>query len=120
MASTKSSPRTSTVWHLIDLFPTLAELCGLPRPEGLEGISLVPLLTHPDASWDRAAYTLAIHKDVYGKSLRTERWRWTEWDNGKQGTELYDHETDPDECTNLANDPAHANTVQQLRRLLKP
>ncbi len=106
--------------ELIDLFPTLAELCGLARPEGLEGVSLLPLLTHPDASWDRPAYTLAIHNDVYGKSVRTERWRLTEWDNGKQGTELYDHETDPDECSNLADDPAHAKTVQQLRRLLKP
>jgi len=106
--------------ELIDLFPTLAELCGLARPGGLEGTSLVPLLTHPDAPWDRAAHTLAFHKDVCGKSVRTERWRLTEWDKGKQGTELYDHEKDPDECTNLADDPAHAKTVQELRRLLKP
>ena len=60
------------------------------------------------------------HKDVLGKSVRTERWRYTEWDGGKQGVELYDHENDPGECTNLAGDPAHARTVQELRPLLKP
>jgi iduronate 2-sulfatase len=52
--------------------------------------------------------------------VRTERWRYTECDDGKQGAELYDHDSDPDECTNLAGDAAHAKQVQELRRLLKP
>ncbi len=105
--------------ELIDLFPTLAELCGLARPEGLEGSSLVPLLKRPEASWDRPAHTMVFHKDVCGKSVRTDRWRLTEWDKGKHGTELYDHEKDPNEYTNLADDPAYAKIVQDLRRLLK-
>jgi uncharacterized sulfatase len=104
---------------LLDLYPTLADLCGLPKPEGAEGRSLVPLLKRPDAPWNHPAYTLVIHKGVSGKSVRNERWRYTEWDDGKQGAELYDHASDPDECTNLAADAARAKQVQELRRLLK-
>jgi uncharacterized sulfatase len=54
-----------------------------------------------------------------GRSLRTERWRYTEWDGGAQGVELYDHETDPREFRNLAQDPAHAATAAELKRLLQ-
>jgi arylsulfatase A-like enzyme len=49
-----------------------------------------------------------------GYSLRTDRYRYTEWDGGKQGVELYDHQADPHEYTNLAKDPKHADTVKQL------
>ena len=52
-------------------------------------------------------------------SLRTSRWRYTEWDEGNQGRELYDHETDPEELKNLANDPAHAATVADLSANLR-
>jgi iduronate 2-sulfatase len=58
-------------------------------------------------------------KRFFGYSLRTDRWRYTEWDEGKQGRELYDHETDPEELKNLANDPAHAATVADLSANLR-
>ena len=54
-----------------------------------------------------------------GRSVRTERWRYTEWGDGKRGVELYDHEKDPREFTNLANDPKHAGTVAELKSLLQ-
>ena len=54
-----------------------------------------------------------------GRSLRTDRWRYTEWDDGKRGVELYDHEEDPHELTNLANDPKHAGTIAELKGLLQ-
>jgi uncharacterized sulfatase len=53
-----------------------------------------------------------------GRTVRTERWRYTEWDDGKKGAELYDHMADPHEWINLAKDPKHADTVAELKRLL--
>ena len=80
----------------------------------------LPLLKQADAKWDKPAHSMVYHKDVRGKSERTERWRYTEWDGGKQGTELYDHTSDPGEYHNLADDPRHAPTVMELKRLLQP
>jgi uncharacterized sulfatase len=53
-----------------------------------------------------------------GRSVRTERWRYTEWDDGKLGRELYDHENDPQEYTNLANNAAYAETIKEMKELL--
>ena len=80
---------------------------------------MVPLLKQTDAKWEKPARTMVHHNDVEGKSVRTERWRYTEWDEGKKGVELYDHETDPGEYQNLANDPKHAATAAELKRLLR-
>lgn len=111
------SPR---VVELIDLYPTLAELCGLPRPPETEGRSLVPLLGNPEASWSGAAYTNVIHEGVLGLSVRTDRWRYTEWTDGQRvvASELYAHPADAGELHNLAGDPGHANDVAALRGLL--
>jgi uncharacterized sulfatase len=120
-----ASPRTV---ELLDVYPTLVELCDLPRPrQKLEGRSLAPLLSDPDAKWDRPAYSQIQRgtdqsppgPKVMGRSVRTERWRYTEWDGGKQGRELYDHAIDPQEFTNLSNDAAHAGTAAEMKRLLE-
>jgi iduronate 2-sulfatase len=58
-------------------------------------------------------------KRFFGYTLRTPRWRYTEWDEGKQGRELYDHDADPREITNLANDPQHAQTIEELSLQLR-
>ena len=103
--------------ELIDLYPTLSELCGLRAPPGLEGRSLAPLLHDPRAASDRPAYTSTIHEGILGRSVRTERWRYTEW--GETGVvELYDHDADPGEYRNLAADPARAADVRMLKALL--
>ena len=107
---------------LIDVYPTLSELCGVSAPENLQGQSLVPMLK--DASVTGRGWTLsqvtrgggagARETSFFGYSLRTPDWRYTEWDEGHQGRELYDHRSDPRELTNLAADPAHAQTVEEL------
>jgi uncharacterized sulfatase len=111
----KASVRTV---EFVDIYPTVAELGGLEKPARLEGESLVPLLKQADARWDKPARTMVYHKDVLGKSVRTERWRYTEWDGGKQGVELYDHERDAGEYHNLAGEPQYAETVSAMKRLL--
>ena len=104
--------------ELVDLYPTLAELCGLDRPEMLEGESLVPLLQNPHASWKDTAYSQVGRKDVIGRSVRTPRWRYTEWNQGQAGAQLYDHQCDPHEYTNLATSISHQKVVQEHKTLL--
>ena len=120
----KSNGKASErVVESLDVFPTVADLCGLTPPKNLAGASLRPLLNNPKLRWDRPAYTQVQRGDpanrFMGRSLRTDRWRYTEWDDGKRGVELYDHEEDPHELTNLANDPKHAGTIAELKGLLQ-
>jgi uncharacterized sulfatase len=111
---------TTRVVEMLDVYPTLADLCSLPIPDALPGISLRPQLDDPSAPTKEGALTqVRRNKDVDGFSVRTERYRYTEWDNGKRGVELYDHENDPHEFTNLAANPEHAGTVKRLKSLLK-
>jgi iduronate 2-sulfatase len=112
----KASPR---VVQSLDIYPTLAELCGLPKPEGLEGHSLVPLLNDPQATWDHPAFTAAGQANAPAIAVRTERWRYAEWDGGQSGAVLFDHDNDPKETRNLADDPAHAAIRAELSALAK-
>lgn len=106
--------------EFVDLFPTLADLCGVPAPSGLAGASLRPLLDNPAAPRSRPAFTQVLRAgNKMGRTVRTDRWRYTEWDEGRAGTELYDHERDPGEHTNLAREPRHVGIVDELRRLLQ-
>ena len=114
---------SARVVELLDVYPTIADLAGLTAPAGLQGRSLRPLLTNPDAAWDRPAISqvrrVAGSSTSMGYSVRTTRWRYTEWDQGASGVELYDETADGDEARNLAADPAHAATIATLRRHLR-
>ena len=120
--SAKANGQKSTsLVELLDLFPTLCDLAGVPAPPGLQGKSLQPLLNDASATLHDAAFTQArrgANAEHWGRTVRTKRWRCTEWDEGASGIELYDHDADPHEYTNLASDPAHATTLKQLRTLL--
>jgi len=100
--------------ELVDLFPTLADMCGVTPPANLSGVSFAPLLKDVTAKGRTAAFSMVRG----GRSLRTERWRYTEWNDGKDGVELYDHQSDPTEMKNLATDPAQAATITELKVLL--
>ncbi len=105
--------------EFVDIFPTLTELAGLPIPEELDGVSLVPLLEKPDLKWNRPAFSQVEFRETAGRSVRTARWRYVEWgENGSEGTELYDQETDPREMKNLAGDGANTAIIERLRGLL--
>ncbi len=110
---TTANQRCSRPVTLLDIYPTLIDLCSMkPKPE-LEGRSLVPLLKAPDGAWERPALT------THGRdnhSLRTERWRYIRYSDGSE--ELYDHDSDSLEWTNLAGDPKHAEVKKQLLRWL--
>jgi len=117
----KSSPRLA---ELIDLHPTLADLCGLEPPPNLPGRSLRAQLDDPLAPGKSFALTQVTRGGgkkggvYFGSSLRTERYRYTEWDAGRRGVQLYDHQSDPLEQKNLAADPAQAGVVAELKQLL--
>jgi iduronate 2-sulfatase len=114
-----SGTASSRMVEWVDIYPTLTELCGLPQAPGLEGSSFAPLLSDPKRPWKKGAYTLVWRgEDRFGRSVRTERYRYTEWSAGKEGVELYDHQTDAHEWTNLARNPKMTDVQQELRELL--
>jgi arylsulfatase A-like enzyme len=117
-ANGKSSPR---VVQSIDLYPTLAELCGLPVQKGIEGRSLAPLLTNPEAKWDYPAYTVWSEdgSTLQGVAVRTERWRYAEFNGGRGGAMLFDEQADPEELKNLADDPKLESVRKELSALVK-
>jgi len=114
---------SSRTIEFTDFYPTLADLAGLTAPPVVEGRSLKALLRNPKAEWNRPALTQvqrgAGANAFMGYSVRNEQWRYTEWDDGKKGVELYDETNDPAEMHNLAADPKHHSTVETMQKLLR-
>ncbi|QEG24976.1 sulfatase [Mariniblastus fucicola] len=99
--------------ELLDMYPTLLELCGLPKNEALEGLSLMPQLKDPNTVRERPAITTHNH-DNHG--IRSENWRYIQYADGSE--ELYDMQADPNEWTNLIGDSKHDAVIEQHRRWL--
>ncbi len=99
--------------NLIDLYPTLVELCGLSPREGLDGVSLAPLLKAPRREWERPSLS-TYHRGNH--SLRSDRWRYIRYADGTE--ELYDHERDPKEWRNVAAEPKNRKVIESLRAWL--
>lgn len=138
----KSCARTV---ELVDLHATLADVCGIEAPQ-TEGVSLKPLLDNPQAEWSRPAFsqvsrgvavgTFAPKADAEGDkkakkgkgkgkaggfmgvSVRTEQYRYTEWDEGRQGVTLFDMQSDPQEAKDISKDPAQTETISKMKAMI--
>ena len=108
---------TRSLAELVDVYPTVLDLCGLAKPAGLDGVSLAPALGDSWKGVQGAAFSVVEREAGYlGRSIRTRRYRYTEWPDGS--AELYDHDVDPNEWTNLAKGPTAHPALGELRRLL--
>jgi uncharacterized sulfatase len=111
---------TNALIEFVDLYPTLIDYAGLKAPHYLSGESLRPVMDNPKLPGKKAAYTQVNRGKAVGRSVRTGRWRYTEWGpDGKDGIELYDHSKDPGEYHNLGANPEYAETSEELTKLLK-
>ncbi len=121
---TTRGARTDRIAELVDIYPTLCELAGLPLAVGLEGDSLVSVLNNPDCPWDSVAISQWPRPHM-GFSMRTDRYRYTQWvprnnyDGPTEGIELYDHQVDPDEDVNIATLPENKDLVEELSQRLR-
>jgi arylsulfatase A-like enzyme len=102
----------------LDIFPTLAELCALPPPEGIEGRSLVPLLRSPSADWDHPAYAVSYRGGKLHRAVRDERFLYAEFDSGREGAMLIDLRNDPRELTNLVARVEYREDLARMKKLL--
>ena len=102
--------------ELIDLYPTLAELCDISAPDELQGRSLVSMIRNPKAAGKEMAYTVVARGPKLGKAIRTDRWHYTLWPDGN--VELYNLKTDPTEEQNLAAVEKHKDSIKLMRAKL--
>ncbi|MCL4783020.1 MAG: sulfatase [Bryobacterales bacterium] len=110
--------------ELLGLYPTLSEICGLAnRPAHLQGTSFLPLLRNPNAAWDHPAITQVRRRaedPLMGYSIRNERYRYSMWDDAREGEEFYDYRNDPREMKNLAGiEGAHTAIQHELAARLR-
>lgn len=106
----------------MDLYPTLAGLCGLPLPDGIQSKTLQPLLRNPKAEWKDLAFSVWSEdgKTLHGVAVRTEQWRYAEFGpNGANGAMLFDPKADPLELKNLADDPKYSAVRAELSALTR-
>jgi iduronate 2-sulfatase len=131
--TTTAGMRAAGPVELLDLYPTLAEMCGLEPPHALDGVSLVPMLKDPTQRVREYAFSQSTHPkrvmpkgtvpSAMGYSARSENFRYTEWRNAGTGEvlerELYDYSSGWVETRNLSSDPEHAERIAQMSEALK-
>ena len=132
---TTAGQRTGALTEHVDLYPTLCDLCSLPKPTFLEGTSAAPLFANPGLAWKKAVFSQTLRPmdaattqspaagedRLMGYSMRTDRYRFTRWQRGDGqvvACELYDYETDPDETVNVADDLSYADVVGRLNEMM--
>jgi uncharacterized sulfatase len=112
----KGGQTSHSLVEFVDLYPTVADFCGLPMPHDAAGVSLRPVLQDPNSSVKPAALTLVSRgRGLYGQSVRTSRWRLVRWSDDQ--TELYDHDADPEELYDVS--AQHPGTVTELTTVLR-
>ena len=112
----KGGQTTRSLVEFVDLYPTVADFCGLRMLPVAAGTSLRPILKNPALSIKDAAFTLVTRgPKLHGQSVRTARWRFTRWSDGQ--VELYDHDNDPEEIHNVST--ANSVVVERLEARLK-
>jgi iduronate 2-sulfatase len=119
----KKPARAGGMVELVDVFPTLADLCGIEAPSGLEGISMKPLLQSPSRPWKPVVFSQYPRTACMGHSVTDGRFRYTRWhwDDTKRPDEieLYDHHRDPKENMNVAANPEYAAETARMAKLLE-
>ena len=114
----KGGKVSNALTEFVDIYPSLCELTGLPLPKHLEGTSFVPLMKVPDRKWKKAAFS----RWKTGESIRTDRYRYTEWtdDDGQMVARmLYDHQVDPAENVNISEEPENQELVKKLSKMIR-
>ena len=114
--------KSESLVEFVDIYPTLCDLAGLPKPKELEGTSLVPIMNDPKRKLKKAAFSQYPRPNkVMGHSMRTERYRYTEWavpGEAPVGIELYDYQTDPEGNVNIAGKPENKELVANMSKAL--
>ena len=114
--------KTDSFAEFVDVYPTLCDLSGLPAPKGVEGTSLVPVMSNPKRAVKTAAFSQYPRPgNIMGYTMRTDRYRYTEWaEKGKDpmAFEMYDYKTDPDGNVNIAGKPEYTELQAKLAKML--
>lgn len=112
--------QTNSLSELVDIYPTLCDTCEIPIPTELEGLSLLPVIEDSTHQVKNAAFSMITRSVGRSVSIRTDRYRYTEWGTeGEAGRELYDYNIDPNETINLADLPDNVQLVEDLSKRLR-